>query len=214
MTGGYYYQLLLQGGIREILRTNSQGRMETISRTGSVSTITLTPINRGQVSPIRLTDQLLTMVGFTFNTGNIYSLTEVEYFEGLITDNTGTQIAIYLRKDSVGYTLVVPVAGAPQNCKLMKCFRIHELQELLRNEYNARIVLSRPQLVSLCIYLNNLWQWSKIIETLPGVASSFKSSYYAQHHVQPCRDLVVTHIANCYNITDQEATYFMNVLHI
>lgn len=217
MANGYYYQLLLQGRIKEMLCTvdasNPQKvQMEAISRTGSVSIITLPSINRRQVCPIRLTDQLLMMVGFRFNTGNLYSLIGIEYFECLLTDHTGIQTTVYLRKDAVGYSLIVPVAGAPQNCKQMKCFHMHELQDLFWNEFNARITLPNQQLVNICVYLNNLGQCCKIIETLPTVVDSFVSNYHTQHQIQPNRNSIAAYVANYYHITNLEALHFMNVL--
>lgn len=210
IANGQYYILYIQQTV-EMMRVVDASdpnnvRMEAIAADQSISPLTLSLSNRGQMRPIRLSDKLLSMMGFVFQTGNIYGLVGIDYFEGVLSCQGIPRIQVYLQRDRFGYSVIVPNVIAHFGCKLIKCFYLHELQDILLRELNVRIALSVPQLAAIAFFFTNVEFCCNIIETLPVEIETYIAS---QHPLAVSREQIVNHVAIHYGISEEQASHFM-----
>lgn len=210
IANGQYYLQYIQQTV-EVMRVveasdSNNVRIEAIAANQGISSLTLSLLNRGQMRPIRLSDKLLSMMGFSFQTGNIYGLVGIDYFEGILSSQGNTQMKVYLQRDRFGYSLILPNANAQFGCKLIKCFYLHDLQDILLRELTVRIVLSVPQLAAIAFFFTNVELCCHIIESLPAEIEKYINS---QHPPVVSREQIVKHVANLYGISEKKACHFM-----
>lgn len=210
IANGQYYLLYIQQTVEMIRVVDASNpnnvRMESIAANQSLSSLTLSLANRGQMRPIRLSDKLLSMMGFIFQKGNIYGLVGVDYFESVLSGQGVPLMQVYLQRDRIGYSLIIPKVNAQFGCKLIKCFYLHELQDILLRQLNVSIVLSIPQLAAISYFFTNVEFCCYIIENLPAEIENYKTS---QHPLAVSREQVVKHVAAHYGISEKQASHFM-----
>jgi hypothetical protein len=210
----YYYLWYVQNRV-EVLRTRDASNpnrvlMDSVAGNGNISPVVLTAITRNQMRPIRLFDKLLFMIGFTAQSGNLFGLVDLDYFEGLLTGHHGYQMTIYLIKERTGYSLAVQDADAQYGCRLYRFFYMEELQELLWLHHHARISLNDQQLANISMFFNETELSSYIIRTLPQVVETFVS----QSAQEPARQDIVDHVAQQYGISPMVANHYLMMGHI
>ena len=207
---GYYYLLYLQASV-ELLRVidahdPNNILMESISGNGSISQITMTLTNRNQMRPLRLTDQLLMMIGFKSYYGNLFNLYGIDYFEGSVMGRNGSQVNVYVQKDTVGYILLVADYKVNAVVHTIKVFRLHELQEALWSVHKAKISLSNQLQANICYYWINVEMGGEIINELPRVLWNYLSQNKGN---QPTRDQIVSHVAGYFGIKNIDASHYV-----
>lgn len=210
IANGLYYLLYIQQTV-EVMRVvdainPNNVQMESIAADQTISPLTLSLSNRGQMRPIRLSDKLLTMIGFVFQTGNVYGLVGIDYFEGVLSGQGIPQMQVYLQRDRSGYSVIVPSVNAHFGCKLIKCFYLHDLQDILQRELNVSIIMSVSQLAAIAFFFTNVEFCCHIIETLPIEIESYISSH---RPLVVSREQIVKHVAAHYGISEKEASHFM-----
>jgi len=213
-TVGHYYLCELLGAceLMEVTRCTNNGILvDSVAENGTISSISLNQNCIGQLRPIRLNDQLMTMMGFNYvNNKSIYGLTGVNFFEGVLNCNGTAAFQVFVKRDTVGYSLIVYDSAANNNCRLLKCFYLHELQELLQKEYHASIRLAQSQLISICQFMNDTTRHAKIVSQIYSVISL---CYLQNQPSKPTRGQIITYVASHFGITPQEAQNIMALMH-
>lgn len=212
---GYYFQIGLTSTVEVVRITNASDpqrlKAEAIDYRGTVSPLVLSLINRSRLFPIRLTDGLLSVIGFSHQYGNIYGLKNVDYFEGMLSVSGNLRKQFFLRRDRVGYSLIVEDKLENLGCQLKKCFYLQELQQLLLQEYNAKIIFNNQELTNLCNYLNSVILGGRIIATLPEVMDNLS----AQSNGQTLTTAqIVDHVAQYYKVSKTVAQHYLLVRYL
>lgn len=209
IANGQYYLLYNLQNV-EIMRVVDAScpnnvRMEAVAEDRTITSLTLSLANQGQIRPVRLSDKLLSMVGFAFRTGNLCGLVGIDYFEGVLSTQGNPQMHVHLQKDIVGYSLIIPDVNVQFGCRLIKCFYLHELQDILLREMNARISMSVQQLAAISFFFSKVELCCLIIETLPSVIETYRKS----QQLSVTREQIVKLVATHYRISEVQASHFM-----
>lgn len=210
IANGQYYLLYIQQTV-EMMRVVDASdpnnvRMEAIAADQSMAQLVLNLTNRSQMRPLRLSDKLLSMMGFAFQNGNIYGLVGIDYFVGVLRSQSNSQMHVFLQRDRIGYSVIIEKSNTQFGCKLIKCFYLHELQDILLREMNARVNMSVPQLSAIAFFFTNVEFCCHIIETLPIEIESYISS---QRPLVVSREQIVNYVAAHYGISEKQASHFM-----
>lgn len=210
-SGSYYLNdLTASTEVLRVLGANPQSRVEidSVASNGSVSQISISKIYSRQIHPFLLCDWVLLNIGFVHDQGNIYGLTDVDYFAGVLSLGGQALQQVFVKKEKVGYSLIVQDATQKQQCRLVRVFYLHELQHYLHQEFNVTITLSNHQLASICSYYNQVDQWSQIIAQVPAEVDAFRNNT-----PNVCRQDLFNHVATYFGITLAQAQRLMVMMH-
>ena len=211
-TGSYYINhLTASSEVIRVLRTNAQSRVEvdSVASNGCVSRITISNNYSRQIQPFLLCDWVLLNIGFIHNKGNIYGLIGVDYFAGVLSQGGQAQQQVFVKKERVGYSLIIQDATQSQQCRLTRVFYLHELQYYLHQELNVAITLSNKQLADICDYYNQVERWSKIIAQMPAEVDAFRIN-----NPNASRQDLYNHVATHFGITFAQAQSLMVIMHL
>lgn len=210
--GSYYLiHLIASTEMLKVLETDTQNRIEveSVASNGCVSRITK-PNNDGrQIQPFLLCDWVLLNIGFVHNKGNLYGLIDADYFVGVLSLCGQAQQQVFVKKEKVGYSLILQDATQKQQCRLIRIFYLHELQHYLHQELNATISLSNHKLADICDYYNQVGQWSKIIAQMPTEVDAFSNN-----NPNASRQDLYNHVATHFGITFAQAQSLMVMMHL
>lgn len=209
MAVGYYYRCNLIGSV-ELLKVSSLDdtgiMVDSVSEKGGLSPMNLNSLALRQVRPLRINDQLLRMLGFTYvNSRSIYGLKGVSLFVGVANR---IQNELFIKKNRVGYDIIVEDSSSSVGCRLIRCFYLHEMQYYLLQEYNTSINLSHNKMTRICQQINQIERLSIIISRIPEVLDAL----YSQNH-EPTRQQVIEHVALHLDLTFDEAQRLLVLLH-
>lgn len=212
MAVGYYYRCNLIDSI-ELLKVSSLDDISTmvdsVSEKGGLSPMNLNGLALRQVRPLRVNDQLLRMIGFTYvNSRSIYGLKGVTLFGGVVNRTKNESYQLFIKKNRVGYDIIVEDSSSDGGCRLIRFFYLHEMQHYLLQEYNTLINLSHKKETRICQHINQTERLSIIITKIPEVLDAF----YFQNH-EPTRQQVIEHVASQVNVTFDEAQRLLVLLH-
>ena len=214
VANGNYYLWYVEGRVELLRVTNAQNpnsvELDSVAENGLLSRVRLTPVTKNSMRPIRLSDQLLMMIGFIGQRGNLFGLVDVDYFEGVLGGQGGFAMTVFLIKDSIGYSLAVQDVHSQYGCRLCKCFYMDELQASMWQHYHARITLENFQLAAISAFFNNMDFYCGVIRRLPQVVSA----YISQNGVAVNRQQTITYVANHFGITTEEASRLMDSMHL
>lgn len=212
---GYYYQVELNATV-EVVRivdaSNPQrAQAEMVGADELVSPIELNAFTLLRLLPIRLNDELLSMMGFVCRRGSLYDLIDVDYFEGVLSIQGNPKRHFFIRRDRVGYSLIVEDSNGGDGCCLHHCVFLHELQYLLRAEYNANISLSVQKLAEICRYLNSVMLGERIMSKLPELIDNLVAQSDGQ---MPFEEQKVEYVAQHFGISGELAHYYLMKMHL
>lgn len=213
MAVGYYYRCILIDSV-ELLKVTSVGdtsaMVESVSEKGGISQMNLDSSTLRQVQPLRLNDKLLGILGFTFeNNSNVYGLKGVNLFVGVVNRTENQSYQLFIKKNRVGYDIIVEDSSSTCGCRLIRCFYLHEMQYYLLQEYNTLINLKRDKVTHICQHINKTERLSRVISKIPEIMNAL----YSQNP-QPTREQVIVHIATCFNMKFEEAQRLLVLLHL
>ena len=207
---GYYYSVNLTATVEMVRITNAANSQQVIADVidvkGALSPVSLNAFNSIMLEPIRLNDELLTMVGFNFQHGNIYGLIDVDYFEGVLSCQGTAKKQAFVKRENVGYSLIVEDSKTTAGCQLKRFFYLHEFQSLLWNEYKAKVMLTNEKLANICQYLNKVIIDSRIVAELQQVMDNFVIQNQGQ---QITNEMKVKYVAQYFNMMEKEAQHFV-----
>lgn len=212
---GYYYEIgsiATVDMVRIVNVVNSQSiQAETVDANGTVNTIVIDILTRSRLSYIRLNDEMLSMIGFRYTKGNIYNLTNADYFEGVLTNQRNAQFQVYIHRGRVGYSLIVADPNNNDGYRLLPFFFLHELQYLLMTEYNANITLSYQKMSDISRYLNEVILGERIMSNLP----LFINSLIGQNNGQTLSmQQIVNKVVNHFGINELIAKHYLTTMHL
>lgn len=211
-TGSYYLNhLMTTTEVLRVLGTNAQNWVEvdSVASNGCVSRITIPNNYSRQLQPFLLCDWVLLNIGFVHNKGNIYGLKDVDYFAGVLSQGGQAQQQVFVKKERVGYSLIIQDATQKLQCRLIRVFYLHELQYYLHQEFNGAISLSNKQLAYICDYYNQVGQWSKIIAQMPAEVDAF-----GNNNPNASRQDLYNYVATHFGITFAQAQSLMVMMHL
>lgn len=129
--------------------SNQQGQQTVMVFDQHQSVIAITPVNKGMIQPIRLTDELLQLLGFTLSHSSVYGYPAQEHFD-LQLQNSGITL---LRYGSYFYTLLVHNPHAVHGCMSYNVKYLHQLQQYIlanyQKEYLPDPMILKPFLQSV-----------------------------------------------------------------
>ena len=164
-----------------------------------------------QTTPIRLTDQLMTLVGFSYlNDASIKALSSVNCFIGEATDIFNTKIQVFIKRKSFGYSLIVPDPAANSGCRLERFFYLQELQYILSKELKATINITHAQMASVNQHITDTEHLAKIISEIPVVIDAYNAQNNSQ---KPSRQQTITYVGKHFNISFNDAQRIMVMMH-
>ena len=211
-TGSYYINhLTASSEVIRALGTNAQNRVDvdSVASNGCVSRITIPNNYSRQLQPFLLCDWVLLNIGFVHDKGNIYGLKDVDYFAGVLSQGGQAQQQVFVKKERVGYSLIIQDATLESQCRLIRVFYLHELQYYLHQEFNAEITLSNHQLAGISDYYNQLERRSMIIVQMPAEVDAFKNST-----PNSSRQDLYNHVATHFGITFAQAQSLMVMMYL
>lgn len=212
---GYYYQigLTVTLDVVRIANTNNSQNIqaEIVDANGVVSNVTINDLTRSLLYPIRLNDELLSLIGFRYTKGNIYNLTNADYFEGVLTNQGNAQCQVYIHRGRVGYSLIVADPNNNDGYRLLPFFFLHELQHLLKTEHNANITLNYQKMSDISRYLNEVILGERIMSNLP----LFINSLIGQNNGQALSmQQIVNNVVNHFGINELIAKHYLTTMHL
>ena len=210
----YYYLNQLPGSV-ELLRivdTANQQRIiaDSIAANGVVSQISIPNAYGKQIRPLLLNDWILLLIGFAPVRGDIYGLRDVDYFEGVLSRGGNAATSIFVKKESVGYGLMIEDETQVAGCSIITFFYLHELQNMVWNVFHANITLNNQQLTNICQRYNQIGQVSFIIATITVEVEKYL-------HDNPERNSqaeIVDYLAMHYSISTNEAQSMIGIMHL
>lgn len=115
--------------------SDNQGLQHLVLSDVGQTEITITNANRDIIHPIRMTDELLTQMGFVMTTSAIYRYPEQDHFDKPITVRGETKLLSLIRRGQYSYELLVEDARTAYGTMAYQVDYLHDLQIQIRACY-------------------------------------------------------------------------------
>ena len=208
---GYYYLFYNISTVNLLKFVNVSGltnhMMQVITANGLGNVINTT-IGSVQVRHVRLCDELLILMGFTYLTGKLYDIPQCEYYEKRVVLSDNTKRVIQLKKERIGFNLVIADKNEQYGCKLIFVFSLHELQYEIDFNLHFKMIITQMQEVEISQFENKMFFDAKVIEELPIMLEKYKS----QNSESTLSDKI-KYVASYYRIAEPMASHYLLSIH-
>lgn len=160
------------------------------------------------VRPVRLCDELFSLMGFAYLTGKLYGIPQCEYYERKVVQPNNSTNVIQFKKERIGFRLVIADENEQYGCKLIPVFSLHELQYEVDCNQHFKMTLTPFQEQEICKFENCTFFGAKVIEELPSMMEQFKI-----HNRGFSLSDKIKHVANHYGIAEPVAIHYLHSIH-
>lgn len=160
------------------------------------------------VRPIRLCDELFSLMGFAYLTGKLYGIPQCEYYERKVVLPDNSTKVIQFKKERIGFRLVIADENEQYGCKLIPIFYLHELQYEVDYNQHFKMTLTPIQEREISQFENKVFFEAKVIEELPNILEKYK----AQNSGYSLSDKI-NHVASHYCISGPMANHYLHSIH-